>query len=278
MTSWIMNTPKKKKIAPEPISPFPYNEGIFTTKTQEATLVTTLYDIPSSVTTLKQRQESLKFFLQTVPQYTIVFTQAKFVDEIVKVANDPSGLRLRVVVLEKNQWVANTKYKPNLWTDQVKQDPEVRLSRTAEEFQYGYEKKEFMVKAAEMNPFGSADFVWIDPLIFQTKETLSSLFPIVNRIPTDRILVSNPEPFTADDIASSSFKGKRRVENEILAGSKRSWDEYAKLYDVVMNQKLRYFSFVGDDFLMLHYTILHKPNQFCLVKEPLRTYLSTLQV
>jgi hypothetical protein len=272
-----MNNTPKKKVAPEPVSAFPYNQGIFTTKTTDATLVTTLYDIPSSITTFKQRFDSLEFFLQTVPKYTIVFTQSNLVDKILGIANDPSGLRLRVVVLEKNQWVANTKYKPNLWTDQVKQDPEIRLSRTAEEFQYGYEKKEFMVKAAEMNPFESTDFVWVDPLLFQTKEPLSSLFPLATRIPTDRILVSNPEPFTADDIASSFFKGKRRIDNLILAGSKRSWDEYAKLYDVVIAQKLKYFSFIGDDFLMIHYVILHKPNQFCLVKEPLRIYLSTPQ-
>ena len=265
-----MNTPKTK-VAPEPVTLFSYNEGTFTEKTNKATLVTTLYDIPSSAITLKQRKESLQFFLETVPKYTIVFTQAKFLDDIVKY--DPSGLRLRIVILERNQWIANTKYKPNLWTDQVKQDPEIRMSRTVEEFQFAYEKKEFMVKAAEMNPFGSTDFVWIDTL---GKPSISSLFPLVNRIPTDRILVSNPEPFTADDIASSSFRGKRRVDNMVIAGSRRSWEEYAKLYDIVLNQKLRFFSFVGDDLLLLNYVIIHKPKQFCLVKESLLSYLSSL--
>ena len=265
-----MNT-QKKRVAPE--TPFPYKEGTFVERTGKATLVTALYDIPSTTITLKQRKESLQFFLQTVPKYTVVFTQANFVDEILTMVNDPSGLRLRIVVLERNQWIANTKYKPNLWIDQVKQDPEIRLSRTAEEFQFGYEKKEFMVKAAEMNPFGSTDFVWIDTL---GKLTLSSLFPLVKHIPTDRILVSNPEPFTADDIASSSFRGKRRVDNMVIAGSKRSWEELAKLYDIVLTQKLRLFSFVGDDLLMLNYMILHKPKQFCLVKESLVTSLSTL--
>ena len=273
MTSWITNSLPKKKVAPAPmsVSYFSYKEGTFATKTSDPTLVTAFYDLPS----LKQRKEALQHFLQDLPSQMIVFTESKFANEIASFPQDASGIR--VVVLERNQWTATTKFKPTLWTDQVKQDPDLRVGRSVEEFQFAYEKKEFMVKATEMNPFASTDFLWIDPSFYGNHPILPSLFPIGSRIPTDRILVSNPEPFTADDVASSYFKGKHRVENLILAGSKPAWDAYAKLYDVVINQKLRTFSFVGDDLLVLNYMIIHKPNQFCLVKQDLVTYLSTLE-
>jgi hypothetical protein len=256
------------------LSYFPYNEGTFTKKTSDPTLVTAFYDIPSTVS-LKQRKESLQQFLQDLPSSIIVFTESKFANEIASFPEDASGIR--VVVLERLQWVANVKFKPSLWTDQVKQNPELRFGRSAEEFQFAYEKKEFMTKAAEMNPFASTDFLWIDPTFYARKQSLSVFFPIGSRIPTDRILVSNPEPFTADDVASSYFKGKYRTENSILAGSKSAWDDYSKLYDLVITQKLRIFSFIGDDLLVLNYMIIHKPKQFCLVKQDLLTYLSTLE-
>jgi hypothetical protein len=41
----------------------------------------------------------------------------------------------------------------------------------------------------------------------------------VNKIPTDRILIASTEPFTADDIASSYFRGKNRISKSLLAGS-----------------------------------------------------------
>ncbi len=271
MTSWITTSTTKKKVAPAPVSYFPYKEGTFTTKTKEATVVTAFYDIPSS-SSFEKRKQSLQQFLQRVPCQILLFTEHGFADEI---AVYRMGLekRTRIVVLDPSEWVANTKYIPALWAQQVKQDPELRLARTAEEFKFGYEKKEFMMKATEMNPFGSDDFVWIDP---DHLDLIPSTFPLANSIPTDRILVANPEPFRADDIASSYFKGKNRITNTVLAGSKRSWIEYSKLYDLILAQKLKISAFIGDDLMILHYMIIHKPNQFSLVNEP--SLISTLTV
>ena len=271
MTSWITTSTTKKKVAPAPVSYFPYKEGTFVTKTKEATVVTAFYDIPSNQS-LEKRKESLQQFLQRVPCQIILFTEHELADEI---AVYRMGLekRTRVVVLDPSEWISNTKYIPSLWTQQVKQDPELRLARTVEELKFGFEKKEFMVKATEMNPFGSEDFVWVDSNSFGS---IPSTFPLANAIPTDRILVANPEPFRADDLASSYFKGKNRITHTLLAGSKRSWIEYSKLYDVIITQKLKISAFIGDDLMILQYMIIHKPNQFCLVNEPsLTTVLST---
>lgn len=265
MTSWIATSGTKKKIAPTPTSYFNYREGTFTKKTKEATIVLAFYDIPSK-DSLEKRKETLQQFLQVYPSNVLLFTQHDLADEL---AMYRMGLekQTRVVVLDSNEWIANTKYIPSLWTQQVKQDPELRLGRSAEEFQYGYEKKEFMAKAVEMNPFQSDDFVWIDTSFLASLNQISSRFPITDKIPTDRILVANPEPITADDIASSYFRGKNRISNTILAGSKKAWQDYAKLYDVIIAQKLKLSGFIGDDLVVLQYTIIHKPNQFSLVPQ-----------
>lgn len=271
MTSWISRSLPKKKVAPEPVSLLPMNLGTFKPKMKEVTLVSALYDIPDTHP-FKQRKQWLKQICQDTSGQLIVFTDPQFANEIAAFRKDQEA-RTRIVALPMNQWVSRTKFNPTVWNQQVSQDPELRLNRTLEQFHFGFEKKEFMVKAVEMNPFQSDDFVWFDPSIVET-DTLVNSFNS-SKIPIDTILVLNPEPFTADDLASSYFKGKNRVSNLVLAASGQQWKEYAKLYDVVMNLKLRVSSFIGDDLLMLHYVIIHKPSQFCLVKQDsLVRYLS----
>lgn len=258
--------PKKVKVAPEPVSYFPYREGNFSVKTKEATVVSAFYDIPSD-TPFQQRKEAFKLFLENCECQLVLFTSSDLADELAAARNGYEG-RTSVVVLGTNEWVANTKFKPRLWQDQVKQNPDFRKSHVVEEFQYNYEKKEFVIKAIEMNPFESDDFVWVDPDSFLEKRLMAhfTLFPNADEIPTDRMLVLNLEPFRADDFAVSSLKGKPRVNTLVLAGSANAWKEYAKVYDVVMAQKTRVFAFVGDDVAILSSTILHKSNLFCLVK------------
>lgn len=264
----------KKKVAPAPVSFFPFQEGTFVKKTKEATLVTAFYDIPSK-DSLESRLEKIQRFLQEFPCNLVLFTEHAFADEL---ALSRMGLekKTRVVVLDPKEWVANTKFIPALWQQQVKQDPEVRLARSVEEFAFGFEKKEFMKKAVEMNPFQAVDFVWVDPSFLESAPIYVNGFPNVNKIPTDRVLIANPEFFTADDIASSYFRGKNRLTNSLLAGSKQAWLEVAKTIDVVISEKLKISAFIGDALLVLHYAVIHKPNQFSLVNQPsLVSYLSS---
>jgi hypothetical protein len=260
MTSWISTSPKKK-VAPAPTTLFSYNEGTFSERLANLTIVTAIYDsIPSNLSSLRDLSQNL-----------LVFTDSKLADRIASYRNGFEN-RTQVVVLERRDWVSVKRIIPAFWSQQVKQDPEIRLGRTVEDLQFMFERKDFMVKAVEMNPFQTTDFVWVD------HAEMSSLVPIRftgKKIPVDRILVANPEPFTADDLASSFFRGKQRVENGMLIGSKKTWIEFAKLYDTVMSQKLKTSGFIGDNHLMLQYMIIHKPNQFCLVKEPsLVTYFA----
>ena len=262
MTSWMNRAMPKKKVVPEVAPLFLLNEGTFVKKTAKPTLVTAFYDIPDGVSFAVKKQR-VRAFLETSESSVIVFTESQFADELAAFRKEKEE-KTRVVVLERGEWVSVTRYIPALWIQQAKQDPEIRMNRTIENYQFGYEKKEFVLKAIEMNPFKSMDFIWIEPWQF---ESVPSVEFSGQNIPTDRFLVANPEPFTADDLASSYFKGKKRVDNRILAANGTQWKEYSKLYDVVMNLKLKIFSFVGDDSLMLHYVVIHKPNQFCLVKQ-----------
>lgn len=253
MTSWLSKSSSiKKKVAPEPVSYFQYNEGTFREKMDQVTFVTALYDMDS-------QNVQIELLLQN-PQYNcIVFTEKSYHFTL----SVEENANVKVYFLERKDWVANTKFIPSLWSQQVMQDPEIRLGRSAEEFQLNYEKKEFLMKAIQQNPFGSTDFVWLDPQGFSMQALLH--FQVAKNIPVDRILVQSPQPFTADDIASSNFRGKQRVDNSILGASATLWKEYSKVYDVVMEQKLRTSGFIGDDLVMLHYVVIHKPNLFSFI-------------
>lgn len=246
-------------------------------KTSAPTLVTAFYDIPSKLS-LEQRQEKIQRFLKEYQGNVIVFTEHSFADDL---ALTRMGLeqKTRVVVLNPEEWVATTKFIPALWQQQVKQDPEIRLARTLEELKFGFEKKEFMKKAIQMDPFQSTDFLWIDPSFLESEKqiNLTAEFPNTKKIPIDRVLVANPESFTADDIASSYFRGKNRISNSLLAGSKQAWQDVCKTIDVVIAEKLKVSAFIGDDLVVLHYAVIHKPNQFSLVNESsLVSYLSSM--
>ena len=237
-----------------PTSYFSYNEGTFVNRTPRILLVSAIYELTPD----------LAETLQSIRWPILLFTESTLSDQLATYRQGFEDIT-RVVVLERKDWVSTTKMINGFWSQQVKQDPEIRLGRTAEDLQYMFERKDFMVKAVEMNPFGSTDFVWVYPTQLSSFAKIPSL--TVNLpIPTDRILVANPEPFTADDIASSYFRGKQRVDNNILIGSKQCWIDFAKLYDVVMIEKLKTGGFIGDNAVMLHYMIIHKPNQFSLVK------------
>ncbi len=267
MTSWISSSLPKKKVAPLPVSLFPPNQGTFESKTQQATIVTAWYDLPSSIPFVKQ-QEKMEAFFGNMDFPMCIFTEPQLADRIASYRSGYESLT-RVIVVDPNDWVSRTKFLPSLWSQQVKQDPEVRMGRTAEEFQFGYEKKEFVMKSIKLNPFSSTDFVWMDPQSIYRADAVPGdlLFPRPSQIPVDRMLVVNPEPFTADDLASSYFRGKRRLDNSMIAGPATQWKEFDKLYDIVMTQKLKISAFVGDDLLMNHYMIIHKPNQFTLVND-----------
>ena len=254
MTSWIASSIPKKKVAPMPSSYFLQNEGTFAARTPKLMFVSAVYELTPGLTDA----------LREMPWPTLIFTESKLADTIAA-ARDGMETLTRVVVLERNEWISTTKMVSGFWTQQVKQDPEIRLGRTAEDLQYMFERKEFMKKAVELNPFGSTDFVWVHPSHLSSVAKIDSLNP-TPRIPVDRLLVANPDAFTADDIASSYFRGKQRVENGILIGPGRAWNDFHKLYDTVMVEKLKTGGFIGDDAVMLHYMIIHKPNQFSLVK------------
>ncbi len=256
MTSWISTGIPKKKVAPIPTSIFSYNEGTFVNRTPKLLVVSAIYELTPNLS------ESLS----QVPWPMLLFTDSSLADELASFRKGMEDIT-RIVVLERSEWISMTKFISAFWAQQVKQDPEIRLGRTVEELQYMFERKEFMVKAAQMNPFQSTDFVWVHPSQLSSLPAIETL-NANPQLPTDRILVANPEPFTADDMASSYFRGKQRVDNGILIGSRQSWIDFSKLYDVIMIDKLKTGGFIGDNAVMLHYMIIHKPNQFCLLKVP----------
>ena len=236
MTSWISAGIPKKKVAPSPVSFFPYNQGSFPQRTPSVTVVTALYD----------EEKAFWKKIGTIPLNMIIFTEPSFADQIVSYRK---GLEdhTQVITLVRSDWVAVKRFLPAMWPQQVKQDPEIRMARTIEDLHFNYEKKEFMIKAVDMNPFQTTDFIWVSPAALSSSFDFSTFCQKPTLIPTDRILVANPEAFKADDVASSYFRGKNRVDNTVIAGSEAAWINFSKLYELVMALKLRNAAFVGDD-------------------------------
>jgi hypothetical protein len=135
---------------------------------------------------------------------------------------------------------------PALWLSSWLQDPEKDI-HTPELYAIWFEKKEFMRRVIEANPFGSETFVWCDAGICRFPEWVPALrsFPRAERIPRGRMLALQIQPFEAED-RLAGFTGNR-IGGGILASDAAGWSAWYKAYDAMFMQMYLDGHFIGKD-------------------------------
>ena len=183
--------------------------------------------------------------------------------------------KTRIIILDKSEWVSNTKIDARVWTDSLEKDPEKDI-HTIDLYKIWHEKKEFLRRAINLNPFNHDDFVWADAGICRDPYLAKLIkdFPKASRIPTDRVMLLNISPFTIDDYNIDQYKdysikgnflNKDRIGGGIIAGPAKYILLWADLYDKVFNKYVSAGRFVGKDQSIMATVFLENKHMVSLV-------------
>lgn len=259
MSSWRQfNTPVKPKRLP-----IQYNEGTFIIKDTLATVVSAYYEFPSKHGPEKYRIW-VRQFLESLNSPLVFFTESSLVDFITNCRKGKED-KTHIICLEKENWAASTKFQPEFWQNQLILDPE-RSIHSAELYKIWYEKKEFVLRAIQQNPYKHTDFVWVDAGCVRTPTPLQN-FPIASKIPTDRMVLLNVEPFLEEDL-KTGFAKKNRIGGTILAAIAPVWQLWSETYDSILESYVKANKFVGKDQSIMASLVLQYPSRVSLVKPP----------
>ena len=264
MSSWL----NRAAIRPSKIIP----EGKFIMKEKPATVVSAYYEMKSKYNAQDYRIW-IELFLKNIPCYLIFFTEAHLYD-FIKECRTGYEDRTRIIILPREQWVANT-YPQDIWYALHEKDPEKNI-HNSELYKVWFEKCEFVMRGIQLNPYGHDDFLWVDAGICRKKSIMNLIksFPVASRIPTDRILVLNVMPFSESDkkvsiINGVSFIGgaipKDRIAAGIIAGHKEIWQKYKDTFYTVHKKFINANIFWGKEQDIMKSMVLENRDLFSLI-------------
>ena len=219
--------------------------GTFIKKEKPATVVSAYYQLRTKKWTNNQYKVWIEQFL-SLPTFLVFFT-SKDLEPWILSCRSKYLEKTVIIVLPEEEWTSTTNFLTNFWQEQHRLDPEKNL-HSPELYKVWYEKKEFVKRAIELNPWNHTDFVWTDAGICREALLIPFLqhFPVADRIPTDRILMNNTSPFTRRDETQLISK-KERIGAGIYAASIPIWNWFIKEYDIVLQKYITQNMFCGKE-------------------------------
>lgn len=237
----------------------------------QPTVVSAYYPIPSKFTIDKYIEWIIKFWPNTTCPL-IFFTDPRIVSQFETIFKDRRG-PTKIIGIPFGGLTAFNKLSPNVWTHTRQYDPEIQI-HTPELYALWYEKKEFIFRAIQENPFGSDQFVWCDAGISRYPEWLPFLtdFPKREMIPPNgRMLVLRIAPFEGEKDANGiygNFTKEVTVGGGILAADVAGWVSWSKAYDAMLMKYYLADRFIGKDQNIMASIILENPNLVVMIDPP----------
>jgi hypothetical protein len=196
------------------------------------TVVSAYYPMKSKHS-ITEYKEWISNLLGNVSFNLVFFTNKEYTPFIKDIRKNFSNTK--IITLEFEELEVFKKYPLSFWKGQKRIDHEE--SHTPELYAIWYEKKEFIKKAIEMNPFNSEKFVWTDAGICRDSKWIPYLknYPCSNKIPENKILLNEIKDFSDKN---EYYDFKYDIENVgagVLAGDKEAWKNYEILYDKIFN-------------------------------------------
>jgi hypothetical protein len=192
-----------------------------------STIVSAYFKIPSKASHDTYMVWVRNFLLYT-KEKTVFFTSEDLVEDLKKIRNE----NIIYEIMNFNDFISIKKYGMDFWEKHNKLDPE--KYHTKELAIMWCEKKEFVLKVIEKNPFNTDIFVWCDAGcvrrddIFHKIRTFGKNF---ERLDINKFNIQvikdfcNKEFYTAPDVF---------IAGAIFVANKEKWLEYTKLYDEML--------------------------------------------
>lgn len=237
-----------------------------------ATIVTAFYTMESKFPS-EQYMKWIENFLENIDCHLVFYTDSFMIPKLQEM-RAPYAEKTRFIDLPRHEWQAYKKYGKNFWINQKQRDREAKI-HSADLYAIWYEKKEFVLRAAELNPFGHTKFIWCDAGAFRYPEWLPSLRSFgsaINQIPDDKMVLLQVEPFKDEDITSfaidqiGKFDDRNRIGGGIQGATIEIWKYWSALYDQKLQERLAKNMFVGKDQTIMAALALQNPNLVKLVE------------
>jgi len=166
----------------------------------------------------------------------------------------------KIVGVPFSELVAFQRYTSDFWLSECKKDHE---KHNAELYAIWYEKKEFVLKAIELDVFNTSKFVWCDAGICRSKTWIRGIqsFPRSDLIVEGKFTVLRITDFEK----YHDFQDINCVGGGILCASKEIWTLYSKKYDTMLKEYIDAGKFVGKDQSIIASMIKKEPDFFHIV-------------
>lgn len=192
----------------------------------------------------------------------------------------------KVIAIPFKELAAFNKLSPYVWLDAKQKDPEILTNHTPELYAIWYEKKEFVERAIQANPFQTDTFVWCDAGICRYPEwvpLLANRFPLASKVPRGKMCLLQIQPFQKEDTTpdpkdgiQGNFGSRNSIGGGILASDVEGWRAWNKAYDAML---MRYYisgRFIGKDQHIMGSLVLETPSLAHLV-QPYKSFTSMQQ-
>lgn len=252
-------------------SDFKHKENKRIQRNPMATVVTAFYTMESKFPS-EQYMKWIENFLQSIDCHLIFYTDSSMIPRLQEMRK-PYAKKTRFIDLPRESWKAYTQYGKDFWQSQKQRDREAKI-HSADLYAIWYEKKEFVLRAAELNPFGHTKYIWCDAGAFRYPEWLPSLRTFGSasyEIPEDKMVLLQVEPFNDDDLELfaidqiGKFDDRNRIGGGIQAATAEIWKYWSALYDQKLQERHTKNMFVGKDQTIMAALALQNPNLVKLV-------------
>jgi len=235
------------------------------------TVVTAYYPIQSKFS-IKQYLDWITGFWPKIECPLVFYTDPNLVAVFEKLF--AHRIHTKVVGLPFSSLSAFKKLSYKVWVSTKCLDKET--SHTPELYALWYEKKEFVLRTIESNPFCSDRFVWCDAGIGRIPEITSAVqrFPMRERIPQGKMLVLEIDPLKQEDCAKDewgipgNFEKAATFGGGILASDAEGWIRWSKAYDAMLMRYHLAGRFIGKDQNIMASMILEQPGIVNSVRRP----------
>ena len=237
----------------------------------EPTVVTAYYPIQSKYRAEEYLNWIAKFW-PFIPCRLVLYTEPELVRMCEKLVSSREHSLVVGCALRSLQ--AFNKLSYTAWIETGRLDKE--KGHSPELYGLWYEKKEFVLRTIETNPFSSDRFVWCDGGIGRYPEWIPRLqrFPVRSLIPSDRMLLLQIDPLNEVLCAvdewgiPGQFDAVCTFGGGILASGSEGWKRWSKAYDAML---LRYHlagRFIGKDQNIMASLMVEEPSLGAVVRRP----------
>lgn len=233
------------------------------------TVVSAYYPIQSKFPP-EQYLDWIRLFWPHNEANLVFFTSPQMTDTVRGILEGRPG-KTCLVTIPFAELTAFRSLHPQVWMKTWESDPE-KGRHTPELYGLWYEKKEFVRRAIEMNPFSSEKFVWCDAGICRTAEWVGVLrrFPLPEMVPSGKMLMLSIDPFRQEDLERDvwgipgMFGERATLGGGILASDTEGWRAWAAAYDRMLMRYWLSGRFIGKDQNIMASVALEHP-ELCVV-------------